>query len=74
MKSKLPFMFSCFLLMATSGAVQAGDSKVALIAGYWSNFVEHWKTIFQQQNGISMAVVGVGVVALIIITRGKWQK
>ena len=30
--------------------------------------------VFQKQNGVVMGVLGVGVVALFIITRGKWHK
>jgi hypothetical protein len=52
----------------------AAEPQSALFAGYWSGFVEHWGKVFQQQDGISMAIVGLGVVAIFIITRGKWKK
>jgi len=68
----------CFLTLATSPAL-AGDTgasaaSVPLFASYWENFLDYWKGAFKKQNGIVMAVLAVGVVALFIITRGKWQK
>ena len=42
--------------------------------GYWSEFCDYWAGYFQQQNGIVMGISAVGVLALFIITRGKWLK
>lgn len=61
-----------FVLLLASPAAAAGPSPV--MASYWSGFIEHWQTVFQQQNGVAMVVVAMGAVALFIITRGKWLK
>jgi hypothetical protein len=45
-----------------------------LFGNYWHDFIEHWKSVFQQQNGVVMGVIALGIVALFIITRGKWKK
>jgi hypothetical protein len=71
---------SCFCslaLIALLGIAQpasAAEPHGILIAGYWSGFVDHWQKVFQQQDGIAMVIVGVGIVSLFIITRGKWKK
>ncbi|HEV3384156.1 MAG TPA: hypothetical protein VG097_05035, partial [Gemmata sp.] len=72
--------FSCFCFLALTALlglaqpVSAAEPNRALFAGYWSGFVDHWQIYFQQQDGISMVIVLVGIVALFIITRGKWKK
>lgn len=53
-----------------AGAAEPG----ALIAGYWSEFYDHWAGLLKQQNGVVMATLGFGAVCLFIITRGKWRK
>jgi streptogramin lyase len=45
-----------------------------LLADYASEFLDYWKKQFQKQNTIMMSVLGVGIVALFIITRSKWRK
>jgi hypothetical protein len=45
-----------------------------LFAGYWTAFYDHWAGVFQQQNGVVMLTLGIGLVCLFIITRGKWKK
>jgi hypothetical protein len=62
------------LLLASAHPLSAAEPHGALFAGYWTGFVEHWTKVFQQQNGIGMAILGLGVVAIFIITRGKWKK
>lgn len=52
----------------------AAPAKPGSGGGYWSQFIEHWQKVFQEQDGIAMAVVVVGIVSIFIITRGKWQK
>jgi hypothetical protein len=59
------------LLLAAPAAAGTGG---ALFGSYWQSFLEFWQGMFQKQNGVVMAVLGVGAVALFIITRGKWQK
>lgn len=61
-------------LLALPAAAAAGPGGPVLAVGYWEGFVEYWKGVFQQQNGVVMGVLGVGAVALFIITRGKWRK
>lgn len=62
------------LLLLPPTAAAAGTGGPVLAAGYWEGFLEYWKGVFQQQNGVVMGVLGVGAVALFIITRGKWRK
>ncbi|MBY0459302.1 MAG: hypothetical protein K2V38_18385 [Gemmataceae bacterium] len=61
------------LALATAAPAGAADGA-PLFAGYWSDFLDHWRGVFQQQNGVVMGALGVGVICLIIITRGKWKK
>lgn len=60
-------------LVFASPAAAAGGSA-AVFGSYWERFLEHWHGVFKRQNGVIMGVLGVGVVALFIITRGKWRK
>lgn len=62
------------LILGLAEPAGAAEQSGVLFGGYWKGFVDHWEEVFQQQNGISMVIVGVGIVALFIITRGKWQK
>jgi len=68
------FTLSFLLILAFACPVAAAEQSGALFGGYWAGFAEHWEGVFQRQNGIAMAIVGLGIVALFIITRGKWQK
>jgi hypothetical protein len=43
-------------------------------SAYCDGFIEHWGGVFKKQNGVIMAALGLGVVSLFIITRGKWKK
>jgi len=67
------FALTLLLLLLFAGPAAAGTGG-ALFGGYWEGFIEFWKSVFQKQNGVVMAVLGVGAIALFIITRGKWQK
>jgi hypothetical protein len=68
------FALAAFLvaLLATPAAAATGDR--AVFGSYWSSFVEYWERAIMRQNGIVMLVLGLGAVALFIITRGKWRK
>ena len=59
-------------LLATPASAATGDR--AVFGSYWSSFVEYWESAIMRQNGIVMLVLGLGAVALFIITRGKWRK
>ncbi|MBX9623704.1 MAG: hypothetical protein K2X82_07805 [Gemmataceae bacterium] len=73
------FALALALCMTTAGPAAAADpgsppGPAPLFAGYWGEFVDHWVGKLRQQNGVVMAALGVGAVALVIITRGKWLK
>jgi hypothetical protein len=74
MKTTRAVVFACLLLLAGAGPVSAGESSAALLGSYWSSFVDHWQRMFQQQDGITVGIILVGLLALFIITRGKWVK
>ena len=61
-------------LTATPALATPSPAAAPLFAGYWHDFIEHWGGALKQQNGVIMAALGVGAVALFIITRGKWLK
>ena len=67
-------LLAALAVLTTAGPAAAADARPALVAGYWSEFLDHWTQVFQQQNGIVMLALVVGVVCLFIITRGKWKK
>jgi hypothetical protein len=65
------------LLLALAGPAAAADPSGALFArrtAYFSKFAEYWSGLFKQSNGITLIVIGVGIISLFIITRGKWRK
>jgi hypothetical protein len=74
--SSAPRLFALALLalMILAGPLMAADGKAAIFGGYWQGFIEFWQNLFQRQSGVVMGVIGVGIVALLIITRGKWNK
>ncbi len=59
--------------VSTVPATPAAPDPV-LLADYASEFLDYWKKQLQKQNTIMMSVLGVGIVALFIITRSKWRK
>ncbi len=65
-------LLAAIALVATAAPATAADP--APLADYWSGFIKHWSGMFQKQNGIVMFALGLGVVCLFIITRGKWRK
>lgn len=62
------------LVLALPASAVETPSSAPLFGSYWSSFIEHWGNYFKKQNGVIMAALGVGVVSLFIITRGKWKK
>jgi hypothetical protein len=75
MKIRLSTLGLALLLVALlASPAMAAESRPALFGSYWSSFVEYWESAALRQNGIVMLVLGVGVIALFIITRGKWRK
>ena len=68
------FVLASIAVLTLAGPVAAAGPDGSLFAGYWTQFTEYWQGAFQKQNGIVMGVLGVGAVALFIITRGKWRK
>jgi hypothetical protein len=63
-------------LLALPATACAGDRPAGLFGAnsYWTGLVDYWQGVFQQQNGIAMGITVVGLIALFIITRGKWLK
>ena len=62
------------LFTATPVLAAGAPGSAPLVAGYWSEFIDHWSEVFGKQNGIVMVALVVGAVCLFIITRGKWKK
>ncbi len=63
------------LILLFAGPARAADAPApALFAGYWAEFLDHWRGVFQKQNGIVMGTLVMGAICLFIITRGKWRK
>ncbi len=52
----------------------AAPAAVFAKTNYWNEFVEFWTGAVKRQSGVVLLVLGVGVVSLFIITRGKWKK
>jgi hypothetical protein len=46
----------------------------AFAGGYWHGFKKFWLDFLGQTDGVVLVALAVGVVSLIIITRGKWVK
>jgi len=55
-------------------AAAAGPAPLFARTGFVTRFLEYWSGLFKQSNGIALIVIGVGIVSLFIITRGKWRK
>jgi hypothetical protein len=41
---------------------------------YWIGFKRFWSEYLVQVDGVVLVVIIVGIISLIIITRGKWLK
>jgi hypothetical protein len=46
----------------------------AFAGSYWHGFKKFWTDFLGQTDGVVLTVIVVGIVSLIIITRGKWVK
>jgi hypothetical protein len=69
------FALSFMGVLCLAGPAAAADQGHAVFGGYWHSFLEYWQGFLQKQNGVVMAVLGLGAVALLIITRsGNWKK
>jgi DMSO reductase anchor subunit len=65
------------LTAATAAPVPAAQPLFAAkssIQKYWDGFKEYWGGTFKNQSAVTLVVVGTGLIALFIITRGKWRK
>jgi hypothetical protein len=69
-----PLLLAALAVPLAAGPALAGADPAPLVAGYWAEFLDHWATVFQRQNGIVMGTIGFGALCLFIITRGKWKK
>ena len=70
----LAVAFAIAITAAPAYATSTPSTVGPLLGGYWSDFLDHWSGVFQKQNGIILAALGLGAVSLLIITRGKWKK
>ena len=64
-------------VLLTPAAASAADGSAPLgmmFHSYWRGFLDFWGGSLKKQNGIVLAALGVGVISLFIITRGKWKK
>jgi hypothetical protein len=69
------FALSLLCVLCLSGPAAAANQDHVVFGGYWHSFIEFWQGFLQKQNGVVMAVLGLGAVALLIITRsGNWKK
>lgn len=69
------FSLALLVVLVLAGPAAAADQDGALFGKYWGQFLEYWEGALQRQNGVVLAVLGLGAVALLIITRsGKWNK
>ena len=55
------FPFFCECIMLTLFA----------LSHYWQGFVDHWTSVFGKQSGFTMAIIGCGVVGILIIISGR---
>src|SRR4051812_28150021 len=62
-------------VLALAGPAAAADAPGLFArSSYFTQFKEYWGGLFKQSNGITLIVIATGLVALYIITRGKWRK
>jgi hypothetical protein len=65
------------LFGATAAPVSAAEPLFAsksAVARFWSDFKDYWSNAFKNQSAVTMAVLGTGAIALVIITRVKGNK
>jgi hypothetical protein len=71
------FAFSFALGLVFAGPVSASEPVFAAsnsLKRYWDDFSDYWTSSFRNKSAITLTVLGVGAVAMFIVTRGKWQK
>ncbi|MFO0848899.1 MAG: hypothetical protein U0871_10165 [Gemmataceae bacterium] len=62
-------------LLAGAGPAAAADpGPLFAKTGYWQEFASYWVNYMHKQNGIILLILGLGAVALLIITRGSSQR
>jgi len=61
-------------MLLVASPASAAESSALLGSGYWAGFVDFWTGQFKKQDSIVMFTLGIGAVAIFIITRGKWRK
>jgi len=62
---KLALTAACFALSASAAPAREN---------YLDGFLRHWTGTFSNQSSIVMVAIGVGIVAIFIITRSKSVK
>lgn len=62
------------LLLADNARANSEASSIVLGSSYWAGFKDYWHNAIQQRNGILFFILGIGAVAIFIITRGKAKK
>lgn len=55
------------LLLSATPALASSSASVSLLGDYTDEFFRFWKEFFRKQNGVVLAAVGLGAVALLII-------
>ena len=64
----------CSSLLLSPARPRPPDAKRPLFGELLARVPRLLEGVFQKQNGVVLVVLGVGAVALFIITRGKWKK
>jgi hypothetical protein len=59
--------------LAAAGLLLLAPSPV-LAGGYWHGFKQFWTSFIADTDGVVLTALIVGLIALLIITRGKWNK
>jgi hypothetical protein len=65
-------LLSVSLIAATPHPAEAATRSV--VRKYWDGFRDYWSSAVKNQSGITMVVLGTGLVALFIITRVKGNR
>jgi hypothetical protein len=74
LRTLAPLALAALAVPLFAGVAAAAAGPAPLLGDYWYNFIEHWKGVFQKQNGVVMTALLFGVICIFIITRGKWKK
>ncbi|HEX3148779.1 MAG TPA: hypothetical protein VHR66_11890 [Gemmataceae bacterium] len=68
--SRTTWLLAAFLAVSLSLLIPTP----AFAGGYWTAFTKYWSGFVSNADGVIITVLVVGVISLIIITRGKWAK